>query len=206
MLKILGRANSVNVQKVLLTCAEFNIEFERDDVGGPFGGNKEPAYLAMNPNGLVPVLIDGDLVLWESNSIVRYLGARYTNDSFCPSDPGRRALCDRWMDWQLSVLAPPHNPLFIGLIRTAPENRDMELIKRSRDNFSAAVKVLDGALAGRPWLAGDHFTMADVPAGAMVHRWFEMPIEREDHANARAWYDRLLDRPAYRSVCAHPLT
>jgi glutathione S-transferase len=120
MLKIWGRATSSNVQKVLWCCAELDLEFERVDVGGPFGGNRDPEYLAMNPNGLVPTVKDGDLVMWESNTICRYLATVHNGERLYPRDPAARTHVERWMDWQLAVIAPPMGQLLFGLVRSAP--------------------------------------------------------------------------------------
>ncbi len=122
MLKIWGRATSSNVQKVLWCCAELDLEFERVDVGGPFGGNRDPEYLAMNPNGLVPTVKDGDLVMWESNTICRYLATTRNGEHLYPRDPAARTHVERWMDWQLAVIGAPMGQLLFGLVRSTPED------------------------------------------------------------------------------------
>ncbi len=202
MLKILGRANSSNVQKVLWCCAELGLPFEREDYGGPFGRNKEPQYLALNPNGLVPTLIDGDTVVWESNTISRYVANKAENDTLYPRAAGPRAACEQWMDWQLSVLAPAITPVFLGLVRTPEDQRDMAAIDAARDRTATAMKILDQRLAAAPYVAGDHFTVGDIPVGVMAYRWFEMAIKREDFANLKAWYDRLCSRDGFKKHIA----
>src|SRR5438067_877908 len=132
MLKIWGRNTSSNVQKVMWAVGELGLEHERVDIGGKFGGNKEPAYLAMNPNGLVPTLQDGDLTLWESNSIVRYLAARYGAGKLEDENSPPPALANQWMDWQLSVVGPAVSSAFWGLIRTPPEQFDRAAIAASQ--------------------------------------------------------------------------
>ncbi|MCZ6765271.1 MAG: glutathione S-transferase [Alphaproteobacteria bacterium] len=203
MLQILGRNNSVNVQKVLWTCVELDIGYERTDIGGPFGGNDQPEYLAKNPNGLVPTVEDGDLVIWESNAIVRYLAAKHNDGSgFLPADPGERALAEQWMDWQLSAFWPPLMPVFIALVRTAPERRDMAAIDAGVAQTALMAAILDGHLARNDYLAGDRFTMGDVPVGGILYRWLNLDIERPDHPHLTAYYQRLCDRAGYREHVA----
>ncbi len=206
MLKILGRKNSSNVQKVLWCCGELNVPFEREDYGGEFGKTKDAAYLAMNPNSTVPTIIDDDLVLWESNSIVRYLANKYDDGALYPKDPGERACGERWMDWQLSVLRDAMHPMFWGLVRTKPEDRDMDAIKASRQNSADALAILDTFLGRTDYVCGSKFSICDIPAGVFVNRWFSMDIEREDLPNLRRWYDQLGERPAYQQHIMVPLT
>src|SRR5215831_11673539 len=156
MIKIWGRNTSVNVQKVMWAVGELGLPCERIDVGGAFGKNKEPPYLAMNPNGLVPTLEEGDgFLLWESNSIVRYLAARHGVGTLEPADPHTRARASQWMDWQLSVYGPAITPVFWGLIRTPPEKRDPAAIAAGKEKTAVAVKMLDDQLAKTKFLAGD---------------------------------------------------
>ena len=197
MLKILGRNNSSNVQKVLWCCEELGVPFERTDVGGQFGGNKEPEYLAMNPNAVVPTIIEDDLILWESNSIVRYIAAKYGEGSLYPTDLRTRAMGERWMDWQLSVLGPAIFPVFWGLVRTPPEQRDEAAIAAARDKLSAAIKILDSYLGRTEFVAGDAFTVGDIPVGIVTYRWYNMDMEREDYGNLKRWYDELCTRLAF---------
>jgi len=159
-MRLLGRADSANVQKVLWCCAELGLEYQREDVGGKFGGNQEPAYLALNPTGFVPTLIDGDFVLWESNTIIRYLASR--EGRLIPGDIQGRADVERWMDWQLFMVAPPHVPLFVGLVRTPPEQRNWTKINKGREQTARAFTILDGELGVRAWVAGDQFSVADI--------------------------------------------
>ncbi len=198
MLKILGRSTSSNVQKVMWCCAELGLPFERDDIGGPFGRTREPDYLAMNPNGLVPTIVDDGFTLWESNTIVRYLAAVHGSDAFWPSEPRARADAERWMDWQLSVLVPAIFPVFWGLIRTKPADRDKAAIAAGRDRLAASLAILDRHLASRDYVGGTNCTAADIPVGVIAYRWFEMDIEREDFPSLRGWYERLSQRPGYR--------
>jgi glutathione S-transferase len=199
MLKILGRNNSSNVQKVLWALGELGLEYTRDDIGGPFGGNRETDYLIMNPNGLVPTLIDGDTVLWESNVIVRYLARKYAPNSLLPDSLTDLARAEQWMDWQQTVVAPAHFPVFWGLIRTAPEDRDLDAINNGRDRFEQVMTILDHHLSDSAFVGGESLSMADIPVGIMVYRWFTLDIERMELPSLHRWYQRLADRPAYKN-------
>jgi glutathione S-transferase len=200
MMRILGRADSANVQKVTWCAAELGLAYQREDFGGKFAGTREPAYLALNPNGLVPTLVEGDFVLWESNTIVRYLAARAGR--LIPADARARALVERWMDWQLSVVLPPHIPLFVGLVRTPPAQRDWDKIRAGRDKTAAAFTILDAALANTRWVGGDEFSVADIVLGPFVYRWFEMDIQREDLPRLARWYNQLRERPHFNELVA----
>ena len=200
MLTIHGRANSVNVQKALWAAEECGLGFERTDVGGAFGGNDQPWYRAMNPNGVVPTIDDDGYVLWESNAIVRYLAARYSAGGLWPAEPRARGEADRWMDWQQTTAGAGMTTLFWGLIRTAEDKRDLAAIERARVATAAVWQRLDAHLAGRAYVGGDVFTMGDIPAGAMAYRWLNLPFRRDDlpaMPHLRAWYERLAARPGY---------
>ena len=201
-MKILGRASSLNVQKVLWACAEMGLAYERVDIGLAFGGNKEPWYLDKNPNGLVPTVeIDG-LVLWESHAILRYLGARFGVDTLYPADPGRRALADRWMDWVHTTIGPQLAPLFQSYLRP-PEQRDDKGNAAKQAALNEAWPRVDRYLAETAYVGGDNFTMGDIPLGAWAHRWLNMPLERTPIPHVEAWYKRLCERPAYQDVCVN---
>ena len=199
MLKILGRNNSSNVQKVLWACDELGLSYERDDIGGPFGGNREPQYLAMNPNGVVPTVIDDDIVLWESNVIVRYLVRKHTPNDLLPDDPVRLAVAEQWMDWQQTVVGPAIFPVFWGLVRTAPEDRDAEVISAGRDRLENVLSILDARLSAVAFVGGEDFSMADIPLGIMAYRWFNFNIERKDMPDLARWYQLLTERPAFQN-------
>ncbi len=205
MLKILGRATSANVQKVLWGAAELGLDFERSDIGGPFGGNDRPAYLEINPNGLVPTIVDDGFVLWESNSCLRYLAATRGACGLWPNDARVRADAERWMDWQISTLSPSMGVVFRGLVRTPPERRDPAAIAVARDRLAVLFGILDSALAGRSFVTGESFTMGDIPVGIAAYRWYSMDIVREDYDNLARWYDRLAERPGYREHIMKPL-
>lgn len=206
MLQIWGRPNSINVQKVMWTVAELGLAHERYDVGGPFGGLDTPEFKALNPNGTIPVLKDGDVVLWESNAIVRYLLAKHSEGKMWPTDLVARAEADRWMDWQAASTIIDLLAVFFGLIRTPEPERDMAKINQSLANLNRMMGVLDGHLADRTWLSGDQMTMADIAVGALVYRWSEMPIDRPDLANVARYYAMLQERAPFRDHVMIPLS
>ena len=197
MLTIWGRKTSSNVQKAMWAAGELAIPCKRIDVGGPFGGNKEEAYLKLNPNGLVPTLQDGDFVLWESNAIVRHLARRYGAGRLEPGDPAAHALAEQWMDWQLSVAGPAIGPAFLGLVRTAPAQRDAAAIAASQQRTSEAMTIFDAALARRPYAAGAAFSMGDIPLGIMAYRFRQLVPERPALPNLERWYESIAARPAF---------
>jgi glutathione S-transferase len=206
MIKIWGRTDSSNVQKVLWCCGELGIEFERLDWGGKFGGNKDKDYLALNPNGLVPTMKDGDFVLWESNSIMRYLNAQYGNGRLLPSSPQGMANANRWMDWQLSTLNPAIVPLFWNLIRTPADKRDPKTIQNALEKTTAAWQIVENQLLQGPFVAGDQLSLGDIPVGVWAYRWFNLPIERPKLPNLENWYERLKQREPYQAHIMIPLT
>ncbi len=206
MLKIWGRANSINVQKVLWCCDELGIEYERIDAGGPFGRTRDPDYLAMNPNALVPTISDDNFVLWESNAIVRYLCSKHDAGSLYPEDLRERADADRWMDWQLGTVWNALRPVFIGLVRTPLEDRDAAAIEEARQSTAAAWDILEAHMEGRDYALGEDFTMADIPLGVSIYRWLQLPVERPPIPNLEAYHERLSERPAFRERVMLPLT
>lgn len=207
MLKVWGRTNSINVQKAMWTVGELKLMHERIDAGGAFGRNNEPDYLAKNPNGLVPTIDDDGFILWESNTIVRYLAAKHGSGTLWPTDPAKRADSEKWMDWMMTVWNPAVFPAFWGLVRTPPEQRDAKAIEASRVKTIAALKIFEAALAGKDYVGGPVLTIGDIPMGCAVHRWFSLPIERPKLANLEAYYARLKQRPAYVAhVAGIPLT
>jgi len=206
MLKLWGRVNSTNVKKVLWCLEELNLPYTRVDAGGAFGVVGEAAYVAMNPNRLVPCLEDGDLVLWESNAIVRYLAARYGAGALWHEAPAPRAQADKWMDWVTSSLAAPFRTLFWNTVRTAPEERDLPAVAAALAECGNLLATADQALANQPYLSGASVGMGDIPLGCFAYAWFEMPIERPDLPHLRGWYERLRERSAYQTAVMTPLT
>jgi glutathione S-transferase len=205
-LTIWGRVNSINVQKVLFCAEELGLAYKRIDAGRGFGITDTPEYLAMNPNGLVPVISDGGFILWESNAIVRYLCAKHGAATYMPSDLRARAEADRWMDWQTTTLNPAMHAAFHGLVRTAPEHRDLKAIEASRVKTEALMAMLDTFLASRRWLAAELFTMAEFVVGPAVHRWLNMPVTRTEHANVSRWYYAIMERMSAKKVLSLPIT
>jgi glutathione S-transferase len=207
MLKIWGRTNSVNVQKVLWCARELGLEYERLDAGLQFGRNKEPWFLALNPNGRVPLLQDGDFALWESNSIVRYLCATYDHGGLYAAAPRPRADAEKWMDWQLSTLARPISIMFWNLVRTAPAERDAAAVAAAVAEGGAAFALLDRHLAARRFVGGNSFSMGDIPVGAMAHRWLALEgIVRPAAPSLARWYAELCARPGFREHVMRPLS
>jgi len=198
VLKIYGVKTSSNVQKVLWCCSELGLPFERDEnTGGPSRSERTAAYMALNPNGLIPTIDDDGFILWESNVIVRYLSAKHGLGTLCPADLKQRAESDRWMDWQQTVIAPPMGVAFRALLRKPAADTPKDEVSAALQKAGDAWKILDGHLATRPFVGGAALTMGDITLGNAVHRWFTLPVERPDLRQLRAWYDRFCARPAY---------
>ncbi len=208
MLKIWGRNTSSNVQKVMWAIGEMKLPHERIDVGGAFGKTKDPFYLAMNPNSLVPTLEEDDgYTLWESNSIVRYLAAKHQSRVLEPADLRIRANAHKWMDWQLSVVAPAIHGTFWGLIRTPPEKRDHADIASSKERTTKAMAMLDAQLAKTKYAASDDFSYGDIPVGVMTYRFVQLVPERPPMPYLDRWYAAISSRQAFKDhVGAVPLT
>jgi glutathione S-transferase len=201
-LTLWGRLSSCNVQKAVWLLEELGLPYERIDAGGDFGGLDDPAYLAMNPHGRVPTLRDGDVIVWDSEAILRYLAARYGVPAFWSEDAVTRAPVDQWLAWTASSLYRDWIDLFWMCVRTPPARQDVAGIEARRERTAERFGFLDGQLAGRPYIAGDSLSLADIAAGMTLYRWFEMPIERPELPHLNAWYARLRERPAYRKgVC-----
>lgn len=206
MLKLWGRNNSVNVQKAIWCLEELKVPYERIDAGMQYGVVNEPPFRKMNPNGLVPVIEDDGAVIWESNAIVRYLGAKYGKGTLWPEDPAARAQSDKWMDWCATVYWPPMREVFWGLIRTPPEKRNPELIETSRKKAAEILKILDAALDGNDYIAGSQLTIGDIPLGTITWRWFGIyGLERPSRPNVEAWFKRLSQREAFKKSVLLPL-
>ncbi len=205
MLKLWGRTNSVNVKKALWCLGELEIPYERLDAGMAFGVVNTPEYRKMNPNGRVPTIEDDGFVLWESHTIVRYLCAKHSMGKLCPSDLRVRADAERWMDWAFTFQSAMRD-VFWGLIRTPPEKRDAKAIDAGVKASHELAGMLDGVLADRPYVAGDQFTMGDIPIGCEVQRYLRVPIERPARPHLEAWFERLRQRPPFVKHVDLPLT
>ena len=199
MLKIWGRATSINVQKVMWIVGELGLAHERIDVGGAFGGLDTPEFLDLNPHGRIPVVEDGQNIVWESNACIRYLAAAHGGEPFWPTDPGARARADQWMDWQLTSFYGPFIAAFLGIVRTAPSRQDHQAISAAARSAGQQLGTLEGALDGRLFLGGDDLGLGDFPIGTMLYRYFTLEIERPSLPNVAAYYGRLTERDAYRS-------
>jgi len=202
MLKMWGRNTSSNVQKAMWAVGELKLPCERIDVGGAYGRTKEPFYLAMNPNSLVPTLEEADgFTMWESNSIVRYLAAKH-GGALEPADPKVRAKAQQWMDWQLSVMGPAITPVFWGLIRTPPEKRDPKAIEAGKEKTIVAARMMDEQLDKTKFMAGDEFTYGDIPVGIMIYRYMQLIPERPTTPNLDRWYAAISSRAAFKEQIA----
>ena len=205
MLRIWGRTNSINVMKVLWLAEELGLRYERIEAGMQHGVVDTPEYRAMNPNGRVPTIDDDGFVLWESNTIVRYLAAKHAPE-LAGNDPRTRADRERWMDWTTATIAVPMSQVFWQLIRTPAAARDSAAIDKGCTALLAGMRTLDARLAGRSYMVGERFSIADVPIGCFAHRWLALPIERPALANIAAWHARLAARPLYRDQVMQPLS
>jgi glutathione S-transferase len=199
MITVWGRATSGNVQIIMWALAELGLKCERHDVGGAFGGNRTPEFLAMNPNGLVPVVRDGDgAYLWESAAIVRYLGATYGDEQFWPASPAKRVVADKWSEWMKTTFVPAfYGGLFWSIIGATPDKRDHASIAAAVEKVKPLARMLDARLSESAYLGGDDICFADIIVGTPLFRYFTLEFERADTPHLRAYYDRLAKRPAY---------
>lgn len=203
MLTIWGRLNSHNVKKVTWFAEELGLEYRRIDVGGKFGMDAD--YLAKNPNALIPTIEDGKIVLWESNAILRYLAAEHGGARWWPSNPAKRAMGDRWMDWQ-GGYADAQRDAFLNLVRKSESERDPVAIERSVAASAKQLAVLDRYLGETPWLSGEEFGIGDIPMGVYAYTWFNIPITRPSFPNVERWYEQIRQRPGFAKQVAIPLT
>lgn len=206
MLRIWGRMSSINVRKVVLAAQWLEIPFERTDAGAAFGVVRTPEYLAKNPNALVPLVEDDGFTLWESNVIVRYLGARHGGNGFYPQGLRERFDAERWMDWQQTTLNPAGRDAFIQLIRVPADQRDAAAIQASVTATAPLLALLDEHLARQAFMAGETLTMADVPIACEMHRWWGLPLEHAEHPHLARWYSGIRALPAARGVLDQPLS
>ncbi|MDW8847913.1 glutathione S-transferase [Erwinia sp. MMLR14_017] len=198
MLKILGRASSINVRKVLWICEELNIPFRREEWGEGFKSPQEASFRALNPNALVPVIQDGDFVIWESNAIIRYLANAYGGGWLYPEDPRARAPVDQWTDWQATELNTSWRYAFMALVRHSPAHQDPRLLAAACKGWSYTMAILNAQLERTgAYVAGSAFSLADIPVGLSVNRWFETPLDHPAFPAVRAYYERLTERKGY---------
>ncbi|NNE21162.1 MAG: glutathione S-transferase family protein [Rhizobiales bacterium] len=200
MFTVWGRASSSNVQKVLWALKEAGVEYERHTVGGQFGGTDTPEYRKLNPNQIVPAIQDGTIKLFESNAIIRYIARKYGAGTIRPRGQRAYALADQWLDWSALEFNPAIMPIFFNKVRMAPEQYDAAAVARAEKVCIHKLKVIERGLGRKPWLAGRHFSYADVPMGILFWRYKNMDIKHANTKNLDRWFEQLKERPAYRDV------
>ncbi|HJR20396.1 MAG TPA: glutathione S-transferase family protein [Dongiaceae bacterium] len=198
MLRLLGRNTSGNVQKVIFLLEELGTPYTREDYGRQFNNTQDAAYLELNPNGKVPTLVDGDTVVWESNTILRYLAAKHKKDTLYPSDPAARTEVERWMDWLLASVNYQYVQVFKDSKKAS--NERAATFEADAKELAAQLSILDGAMAGKAWIAGKDFTLADVALGPIMHRCLDFPIALPALSNLKAWREKLKERPAFKKA------
>lgn len=208
MITLWGRNNSTNVKKVLWTLEELELPFNHILAGGQYGLNHDPDYLAMNPNGLVPLLRDdeSDVLLWESNTIVRYLAAQYGQNRLWVDSPARRAEGEKWMDWANQTLAPAHRIVLMGLVRTPPEQRDHKAIEAGAKQCDELFEILDAALANQTWFSGDALGTGDIAIAPFVYNLFNVDLKWTPRPHLERWYQQLTERPAFQKTVMIPVS
>jgi glutathione S-transferase len=204
MLEIFGRKNSSNVIPVMWTVGELGLEHQRHNIGGSFGGDDTDAFARLNPNRLIPTIRDDGFVLWESMAITRYLCRSYGEGLLWPKHPQQAALADQWMDWYKSSLAANLMPVFFNLVRTPRAECNVRLVEQNTAATIRQLAILEQQLDGRSYILGDDFSMADIPLGAMMYKFFNLDIERPGLPNIETWYARLCERPAFQEHAMIP--
>lgn len=198
MIKILGRADSINVRKVLWLCDELNIAYEREDWGRGFQSPQAPEFVKLNPNATIPVIIDGDFVLWQSNSIIRYLSNAYAGQNLYPVDAKQRAIIDQWIDWQGIELNNSWTYALMNLLRHSPDHQDPKLVEKSIQAWSKMMKIVEQQLEKTgAYITGEHFSLADIVIGLSVQRWYLTPFDKPDYPQVKRYYELLSQREAY---------
>lgn len=197
MLEIWGRPYSSNVIPVIWTAEELELDFKLELAGGSFGRLDTDEYGQINPNRMIPAICDGDFTLWESRAIIRYLCETYGMGTLCPEDGQTRAIADQWMEWCGTRAFLPVIWAFFSTVRTEPDKRDLEVTTKHARDAANVLSILDEHMADRDYVVGDQFSMADIPLGAVIYRYFNIEIERPSFPHIEAWYERLCERPAY---------
>jgi glutathione S-transferase len=202
MLQILGKVTSINVRKVLWTCAELQLPFEQEDWGAGFRSTETAEFQALNPNSMVPVIKDDGFVLWESNTIIRYLASRYGGAQLYPAEPQARARVDQWIDWQSAELNRAWSYAFLALVRKSPAHQDAEAIEASSQNWTRHIGIVNRQLeATGAFIAGRDFSLADIPIGLSLNRWFSTPLDHPDFPAVTDYFERLSERPGFLTYC-----
>ncbi len=203
-MEIYGRQNATNVIPVLWTLDELGLPYHRHDAGGSFGVVDTPAFRALNPNGRVPVMDDAGFVLWESNAIVRYLAETHGEGTLRSPDNRDRARADQWMEWYKTTFYPPFIALFQSFVRIEPEERDPQRIDDLATTVADLLQIPDAVLRARPFLAGERFSIGDIPLGVAIHRYMSLPIARPPREGIDRWYAHLRERAPYQSRVMRP--
>jgi glutathione S-transferase len=204
MIELWGRSNAYNVQKPLWLFAELELEFKHHDIGSSAGELEAPEFLKLNPQARIPVLQHGDAIVWESNSILRYLANSFAASALYPEDPLQRSQVERWMDWELASLQPAFIDLFWGYYRTSSAARDPQAIDTALHQCEQHFEALDRRLTTQPWLAGDYFSLADIACGVCLFRYFNMGLAVEEPPQVMRWYRQLSQRTAFRHTIMQP--
>lgn len=200
-LTIWGRPNSLNVHKVLWLATELGLQFEHIPAGQQYGLIKDEAFLAINPNGLIPVIQDGDTVLWESNTILRYLTEVYGKDSFWIADPQLRFTAEKWIDWYTTTVLPVFGVVFFNLVRQPEDKRDLHAVKIAAEKLEKILDIANTTLKKQPYLSGQNFGVADIPLALAINHWFNLTLERHhDHSHLKAWIERIRARPHFLKI------
>ncbi|WOE33246.1 MULTISPECIES: glutathione S-transferase [unclassified Acinetobacter] len=198
MLKILGRADSINVRKLLWLCDELDLQYLREDWGRNFRSTQEAEFIAMNPNATIPVLIDDDFILWQSNSIIRYLSNSYNGDILYPQNPKQRAKIDQWIDWQGIELNNSWSYALMHIVRKSPKHQDIVRVQDSIHAWTEMMKILDTQLERtQAYVVGTQFSLADICIGLSVQRWYLTPFDKPNYSHIKRYYDLLSQRKAY---------
>lgn len=208
MITLWGRNNSTNVKKVLWVLEELELPFEQIQAGLQHGVNNTQDYLAMNPNGLVPLLKDDatDSLLWESNAIIRYLAAQYGQSKLWIEEPAKRAQMEKWMEWANSTLTPSHRKILMGFVRTPPEKRDNAAIEAAVKESETLFAIMDNALADQAWFSGESFGLADIAIAPFVYNMLNSGLTWQTHSNLERWYQQLTELPSFQKVVMIPVT
>lgn len=208
MITLWGRNNSTNVKKVLWVLEELELPFEQIQAGLQHGVNNTPEYLAMNPNGLVPLLKDDatDSVLWESNAIIRYLAAQYGQHKLWIEAPAERAQAEKWMDWANNTLSPKHRSILMGYVRTAPEKRNNAEIEVSVKECEALFEIMDNALANQHWFSGSAFGLGDIAIAPFFYNMLNSGLTWQPRPNLERWYQQLTELPSFQKVVMIPVS
>lgn len=197
MIEVWGRRNSANVQKALWALEELSLPYRRENVGGSFGGNRDADYLAMNPMGLVPVIRDGDVTMFESNAIVRYLAARYRAGVLRPSDHRHLAMAEQWMEWQQQYFAPLVSTIFLNNVRSAPEKRNAAAVAAAEAQVQGILQIADRHLSRHEFFAGPEFSFGDIVMGVFCWRFLGLGVARPATPHLDAWMEAIAKRDAF---------